>query len=205
LSKAGGLRIEVSPTGEFSSIDTKPTMAIVQKLHGTVGHENDDLIEQITKNGGNYMPPTLFAVAEWFYRQGDINNAIFWFNAARLRGTFDATLCTDVSARSAIPALIQQMPRELIKKQFDDVTTLKEIIDRVLKWDEATPYNYDHRWINLHGMRAINSGLGRVNSNEPLTVASDKWDALAKQTRERYRKSYDTAIETIQKQKAKAN
>jgi len=37
---------------------------------------------------------------------------------------------------------------------------LKGTIDRVLAWDDSTPYRYDYRWINLHGLNAIHSGLG---------------------------------------------
>ncbi|MDB5775211.1 MAG: hypothetical protein JWP38_1344 [Herbaspirillum sp.] len=201
IAKSGVKNIAVVPTGEFASIDTKPTIAIMQKLHDTSAHENDALVNQIVKNPGNYMPPALFALADLLYRRGDIGDAIFWFNAARLRGSFDAALCTDISARSAIPALVQQIPRDLIKKQFDDIPQLKNIIDRVLKWDEATPYNYDHRWISLHGMKALNNGLGNADQNSLLTVPRDGWDGLAKQNRDQYRKSFDEAIDTVQKQR----
>jgi len=202
ISKLGGKTVEVAPTGEFSSIDTKPTIAIMNKLHSTLAHENDSLVEQIKRNPGDYMPPALFALADLLYRQGDIDNAIFWFNAARVRGLFDAALCTDVSARSAIPAIVQQIPRDLIKRQFDDIPKLKNTIDRVLKWDEATPYNYDHRWISLHGMRAINSGMGNAASSAPLMVSRDSWTILAKKNRDQYRTSFDQAIDTVQKQRA---
>lgn len=200
-----GKNIEVAPTGEYATIDTKSTVAIMQKLHNTVAHENDDLVSQIEHNSGNYMPPSLFALAALLYRQGDIDNAIFWFNAARLRGSFDAVLTTDISARSAIQALVQQIPEELIKKQFDDIPKLNNIIDRVLKWDKATAYNYDHRWISLHGMNAINSGLENAVPAGSLTVPRDTWDALAKQNRDQYRKSFDDAVIMLQKQRAAGN
>jgi hypothetical protein len=151
------------------------------------------------------MPPALFSLANLFYKQGDIDKAIFWFNAARLRGNFDADLCTDISARSAIPAMVQQIPIDLRKKQFDDIPKLKSIIDRVLKWDEETPYNYDHRWISLHGMNAINNSLGNGAQTGSLTVPRENWDALAKKNREQYRASLSDAIDTIQKQRINAS
>ncbi len=201
-SQIGAKKLEITPTGEYTSIDIKPTIAIMQKLRSTSAHGNDNLVGEITKNSGNYMPPVLFALADLFYRRGDFDNAIYWFNAARVRGNFDATLCTDISARSAISALVQQMPRELIKTQFADIPRLKDTIDRVLKWDETTPYNYDHRWISLHGMNAINNGLGNPGPSGPLTVPRDSWDALAKTNRDQYRKSLDEAIDMVQKQRA---
>ncbi len=200
-AESGVKNIAVAPTGEFASIDTKPTIAILQKLHATLAHENDALINQMVNNPGDFMPPALFGLADLLYRRGDIGDAIFWFNAARLRGSFDAALCTDISARSAIPALVQQIPRDLIKKQFDDIPQLKNIIDRVIKWDKATPYNYDHRWISLHGINAINNGLGSADQNSPLTVPRERWYDLAKQNRDQYSKSFYEAIDAVQKQR----
>jgi len=160
LAKKGVKNIVVQPTGEFKSIDTSSIGSVMQKLRGTVAHENDNLVTQMINHSGNYAPPEFFALADLLYRRGDINDAIFWYNAARLRGGYDAALCTDVSARSAIPALIAQMPPDLIKKQYEDIPRVRNIIERLITWDESTPYNYDHRWISLHGMRAISSGLG---------------------------------------------
>ena len=86
---------------------------------------------------------------------------LFWLNAGRVRGMFDAARCTDISARSAVSLLISQMPRELIKAQFDDSDRMKETLERVLQWDEKrTPDTYDHRWINLHGMDSMTASLG---------------------------------------------
>lgn len=199
LPQAGVKNVEVAPKGEFASIDTKPTIAIMQKLHATSGNENDDLIASIEKNSGNYMPPVLFALADLLYRQGNTDDAIFWFNAARLRGNIDAAICKDVSARSAIPALVQQIPRDLIKRQFDDLPKLKSLVTRVIDWDVSTPYSYDRLWINLHGMQAINSGLSNSTSTDQFSEPADKWAPIANETREQYRKSLDEAIEFVRK------
>jgi hypothetical protein len=52
-------------------------------------------------------PPVLFFLAEWYYKRGQIDEAIFWLNAAGLRGLFDAAICTDRSAGSAMTELDQ--------------------------------------------------------------------------------------------------
>jgi tetratricopeptide (TPR) repeat protein len=172
----------------------------MQKLYNTTGHENDDLINQIIKNSGDYIPPVLFGLANLLYKQGDTEKAIFWFNAARLRSIFDARLCTDESARSAVPALLQQMPKDLIKRQYDDPIQLKTTIDRVIKWDETTPYNYDHRWISLHGIGAISSGLTPTKPAGPLTVPRESWDTVAQKNREEYRAGINQALTALAKQ-----
>jgi len=204
LAKKGVKNIVVQPTGEFTSIDTRSIGSTMQKLRGTVARENDTLVNQMIKHSGNYAPPEFFALADLLYRRGDIDDALFWYNVARLRGGYDAALCTDVSARSAIPALIAQMPPDLIKKQYDDIPRVRSIIERVIKWDESTPYNYDHRWISLHGVRAISSGLGTDSQHGPLIEPRDKWDQLAKLNRTQFRAAVEESIAMVQKQKAGA-
>lgn len=202
LSKFTGKRIEVIPTGEYASIDMKPTAAIMHKLNSTLAHENDDLIKEITQNSGNYMPTVLFSIATVFYRQGAMDDAIFWLNAARLRIMFDSAICTDVSARSAVDDSIRAMPKDLIKKQFDDVQKLRGIAERVLKWDEATPYNYDHRYVSLHGTKVKSIALGNAEPSGPLTAPRENWAIIAKKNRDQFLKTINFMIDQVQKQQA---
>ena len=53
-------------------------------------------------------------------------------------------------------------------------------VERAVAWDRATPHEYDHRWINLHGMGAFTGGDG------PLSRPATEWDAIAERTREEY-------------------
>ena len=197
---AGAKNIAVQPKGEYATIDTKRSIAVMRTLGSTSEHENDAIVNDVEHNSSAYPPPVFFALAGFLYKRGDEDDAIFWFNAGRLRGNFDALRCTDPTARSAIPALVSQMPNELRKAQFSNLEKLKGIIANVIRWDETTPNNYDHRWINLHGMAAINNGLGDgTGPSQPLTVPKENWEALAEQAREEFRKSLEQAIEIVKK------
>jgi hypothetical protein len=202
LSKAGGERLEVAPTGEYASIDMSQTKAVMAKLNGTVAHENDELIKEITTNAGNYMPPVLFSLSALLYRQGAMDEAVFWLNAARLRTMFDAAICTDVSARSAVGDSIRAMPKDLIKYELSDLSKLRVVVERVLKWDEATPYNYDPRYISFHGIKAIVSGLGNAGTPVPLTVPRDSWGAIAKENRDHFRLLMNNMFDQVQRQRS---
>jgi len=203
-SPAGGQKaIQVRLQGEYATIDTKLTIETIRRLQGTVGIEDDGLISDVENNSGNYAPPVLFALASLLYKQGRSDDAIFWFNAARLWANFDAARCADVSARSAVPALVAQIPAQLRRSQFDDPEKLKDIIHRVVQWDESAPYNYDYRWINLHGPDAIRSGLGNADTtNKPLSLPREEWGALAQRTRADYVVSLNAAVAAYEKQKA---
>jgi hypothetical protein len=197
LAKSGEKNIIVRPTGEFASIDNSSIISTTQKLRATLAHENDVLVNQMIKNSGSYAPPSLFSLADLLYRRGDVGDSIFWFNAARLRGEYDAALCPDISAKATIPALISKMPRDLIKRQYDDIPQIKNIVERIIKWDESTPYNYDHRWISLHGMSAISNGVGMAVQRGPLLEPRESWERLAKQNRDQFRQSIDETIRAL--------
>jgi hypothetical protein len=46
----------------------------------------------VEQNSGNYVPPVRMALVIVHYRQGKTEDAIFWFNAGRLRAQFDAVV-----------------------------------------------------------------------------------------------------------------
>src|SRR5216684_892987 len=94
--------------------DTAPvgmeTIDVMRTLQKTTGHENDDVLEKIRTHADAYPPPVLFGLARVLYRRGDVDEGIFWFNAGRLRGNFDAWRSTDiVSARATMVALSREM------------------------------------------------------------------------------------------------
>lgn len=191
LNQMGGRKLSLMPTGEYATIDTKLAISMAQRLRADAGGDSNsgtaELAKQITANPGAYMPPVLFALAEWHYQRSHIEEAIFWLNAAAVRAQFDAQICTDVSARSAIIELAQQLPPGLFKEEFSDKDLFNRIVDRAISWDETTPANYDHRWISLHGLNATNSSLGISVKPGPLTVSRDRWDTIARQNRQQYR------------------
>lgn len=187
LNQMEGRKLQVTAGGEYSTIDTKADIALIQRLRSGSVTDNTEVVAQVTQAAGNYTPPVLFFLAEWYYKRGQIDDAIFWLNAAGLRGLFDAAICTDLSARSAIVEISQKLPPDLYRQQFQDPARIKQIVDKVIDWDARTPADYDHRWISLHGVKAVNSGLGIGVTSAPLTLPRDQWHGIAEQNRQKYR------------------
>jgi WD40 repeat protein len=193
----------VIPKGEYAPIDTKPIEAVMFRLKATSGYENDDLVRDIEKHSGNYAPPVFFALANLLYRQGKTNDAIFWFNAGLLRGSYDAARCADVSARDAISIFVRETPVELRQAQFADDAKLQAILQQVIEWDRVTPYHYEYRWINLHGMNAMQSGLGHNQADTlALSEPESTWPALAKKNRDDYEAGLEKVIARMEQKKA---
>jgi hypothetical protein len=184
----GAPKVEEAAPVELQTID------VMRTLQNTAGHENDGVLDQIKKRSDAYPPPVLFGLARVLYLQGDVDGAIFWFNAGRLRGNFDAWRSADVvSGRTTMIALSRKMPIELRKAQFADLPKLRAIIAKVIAWDETTPRHYDKRWIDFHGVVANKMAPGGVKP-APATIPPEKWDDLAVQVREEYRKDLEKSI-----------
>ncbi len=132
ISQLGGRKLHTRPGGEYATIDTKADIAVIQQLHSGAPTENADLAAQVTRTSGHYSLPVLFALAEWYYMRGQVDDALFWLNAAGLRGRFDAKICTDTSAQSAIAELSQRLPPDLYRQQWRDPARIKTIVDRVI-------------------------------------------------------------------------
>jgi hypothetical protein len=171
----------------YATIDTKPDIATVQLLRSGLGREASDLAMKVTQRSGAYSPPVLFALSEWYYKRGQIDEAILWLNAAGLRGRFDGSICTDPSAMSAIAELSQMMPAEIYRQQFQDLSRIRTIVDKVVEWDANTKATYDHRWIALHGLKALNAGLATEGANGLVTVPEAQWAQIAEDNRAKYR------------------
>ncbi|MEV8645964.1 hypothetical protein, partial [Mesorhizobium ciceri] len=72
---------------------------------------------------------------------------------------------------------------------------LQAIAQNLVKWDEATPYLYDHRWISHHWAKSDVSGLTPGKSDgRPLTLPNDQWHAIAVTNRADFMKAVDQAV-----------
>jgi hypothetical protein len=98
-----------------------------------------------------------------------------------MRWAADANRCADPTAAAAVGVLTERYGPPINRYAFADPAGLEHTLRRVLAWDEATPGDYDHRWINLHGMAAVLGG------DEPLSLPADERPAPAQLTRASYR------------------
>ena len=73
-----------------------------------------------------------------------------------------------------------------------------ELIAKVVEWDRKTPHAYDPRWINLHGIQAVQAAkdpqLAAKLTQESLSLPQSQWAALAEQTRTKYLQGFKDAI-----------
>ena len=185
-------KIEVQPSGKYAEIDTRVIRSSIATFKGTDNAAKEELVQTITKNPGNYPPPVLMILAAYYcYEKNEPEKAYFWFCFGRLRGRYDAARCADTSAREAIGVLIQDVdPESQIRRYISRIPAdaLVPFAKQILQLDNSTPYHYDQRWINLHGMGAFDGPA------KQLSLPESQWPALhEKICREYYEGAQETA------------
>jgi hypothetical protein len=122
---------------------------------------------------------------------------MFWYYAGQLRAGFDAKRCTDVSARQAVAVLNEKLGGPIVQYAVQNLAKVEALIPRVVEWDRRTPHNYDHRWINLHGMAAMSASMGKAPEGKPgpLSVPKDQWNAIAEANRADYLANFRKAVD----------
>lgn len=204
VGQQGGRTTTVAPTGEYATIDMAASIKLMKSLQSASQGERDQAVREVLDNPQSVIPPVLCQLSAVLFERGEKDEVAFWFQAGRLRARYDANRCADISAREAVGVLNQRYGPTVNKYLFQDDERLKRTVYRAAEWEEKTPHDYDHRWINLHGLHAIQSGLdpNGKSAKAPLSLPEDQWPRIAQETRDNYLKGLDQALETIAKLRA---
>jgi hypothetical protein len=181
-----GRQVEVKPQGEYAKIDTSGIIRDMTILAKGSDAEKDALVKKIAVHPGDYAPPVFMLMARRLYEKKDAEGAYFWFSFGRLRGRYDASRCADVSAREGIDVMIMNLDEQVpelrrypAKMKPDDIVPFAK---KIMELDSDTPYNYDQRWLNLHGMGAFTGG------KQELSLPESEWPDLLRKVRDEYLK-----------------
>ena len=195
----------VAPRGEYARVDVRLANETIAAL--TSGDEGERIraIRAVEAAPERYAPPVFYVLSSVLFAAGRKDDAAFWFYAGQLRGRFDANRCADVSARQAVAVLNDQFGPPINLYMFKDTTKLEALIPNVVEWDRKTPHDYDHRWINLHGMTAMVESLDAPPGKpKPLSLPRAQWDAIAEKTRADYVEGLKKAVVMVKEKRAAA-
>ena len=184
----------VQPQGEFAQIDTRLANETIEVLAKGSAGEQQRTIQRIKEHPEEFAPPVFYALSNALFQRGEKDDASFWYYAGQLRARFDANRCADASARQAVGELNRRFGPAINQYAFEDLPKLEALIERVLEWDRRTPHRYDHRWINLHGMGAVMSGMGGKGAPTVLSAPAEEWEKIAEKTRADYLNGFRRAM-----------
>ncbi len=194
----------VTPQGEFAQIDTRRVNETIKVLTQGSAKDKRAAIARIKARPEDYAPPVFYALSNVLFADGDKDEAAFWFYAGQLRARVDANICADASARQAVGLLNRHYGTPINRYAFQDMSKLETLIAEVVAWERRTPYHYDRRWINLHGMAAMMSGLGGPSEGESqaaLSYPEGQWSEIAEKTRADYLDDFREAVAQMKSRK----
>lgn len=187
--------IMVKPTGEYATIDMKPCMATLKAIDTGSEQERDKTIAQVKATPSKFNPVVFYHMSKALFDKNEKDDAAFWFYAGQLRARYDANRCADISARSGVAVLNQQFGAPINQYAMKDLTKLESIVNKVAEFDAKTPHDYDHRWINLHGMGAMLESMdGTERGKQALSLPESQWKAIEQKTRDDYMAGFKQAL-----------
>jgi hypothetical protein len=179
----------VQPKGEYAQIDVKSGNQTTLMLLKGIQKQQNEALTMVLAHSEHYMPPVLFAVSKVLFDEHKVNEAVFWFYAAALRGIYDTNRCMDESAKSAFFA-VANIGHDTFQYAKAHPDLVKTTIPKVLAWNENTAYEYDYRWVNLHGLKCLIEAQGGPKNDAPLTAPKNDWKSIADKSRAQFLKSF---------------
>lgn len=189
--------VTLTPRGEYAGIDTRLAVRTMKELTRGTDEERLRAMRAVIAAPQNYAPPVFYVLSSLLFASGRKDDAAFWFYAGQLRARFDANRCNDVSARSAVAVLNDRYGTPINQYTFKNPDKLAALVEKVVKWDRDTPHSYDHRWINLSGMGATTSAMGKASPGTPLSLPEAQWEAIAEKTRTDYLAGLRAALKQV--------
>jgi len=193
--------------GEPTKIDNqKEVLSSLKEKDPEILKKN---IETILSNPNKYNPTVLYVVSLKLFEQEKKDDAVFWYYVAQLRARYDSNLCLDRSAKQAASQIGSMFGQKINPYAFGDLKKLETTVNKVIAFVKDNEEEYDHRWINLHGMSSMIKTLEEKEGNAtkkpedviPMTEPKDKWPAIKQETINTYQTGFQEALATFKKQK----
>lgn len=176
--------IYFKPIGEYATVKTSDDIRIIRFLMRGTTEAKAAAVRKVLSAPGRFSPPVLFAVSAALMQQNRQDEGFFFYLAADLRAKYDAERCADDSARSGISSLSATFaPVQYFR---NNASKLYPVLQKVIEWDTNTPYDYDNRWINMHGLKAF----AEKGNLDPLSFPKSEWPLIQERTRKSFLQTY---------------
>lgn len=178
--------IELNPA--YADINVTKDNQMVQDLLSTNKKLVNKAVKKVLKNLDAYNPTVLYVLSNVYFEENrDEASKIFYIG--QLRARIDANICQDPTAGEAVSLLNQQFGPIINSYGFGNMENLKEIVSKAIDHVRKNKVTYDHRWINLHGMKAF-TGKG----DETYTAPKEDWDEIIRKTIEDYENGFNEVL-----------
>lgn len=193
LTTAYGQTKQIKPKGVYKEIEVAKHNEAIEHLHGENQSLKQQTISSVLQNPNDYNPPVLYALSRELFLQDKKDEAAYWFYVAQLRARYDANRCADRSAAQAVSVLNGEYGPDINKYAFANHDSLRSTVKKAVAFVKANKENYDHRWLNLHGMDVFLNEKGKT-----LSMPQEEWPAIKSKTVDDY---YSSFLEYLAKHK----
>ncbi|MCF8321687.1 MAG: hypothetical protein K9I26_00910 [Flavobacterium sp.] len=196
-SKAQENKIETK--GIYKEIDVEKSNKIVEILNSGNITLKTQIVDSIIKKPNNYNPTVLYALSKELYSNNKKDEASYWFYLAQLRARYDANLCLDDSAKQAVAILNNAYGPNINKYAFENIDFLEVTVKKVVDFTKINEENYDHRWLNLHGMDAVLANMDEKSEKKELSKPKNEWEKIKQKTIEDYYNGFTDYLKSLKK------
>jgi hypothetical protein len=196
-SKAQENKIE--PKGIYKEIVVEKSNKIVEILKGENISSKTQIVDSIIKKPNDYNPTVLYALSKELYDNNKKDEATYWFYLAQLRARYDANLCLDNSAKQAVSILNNEYGPNINKYAFQNINFLEKTVKKVIDFAKNNDENYDHRWLNLHGMDAVLASMDEKAEKKELSKPKKEWKKIKQKTIEDYSNGFTEYLKSLKK------
>lgn len=188
-----GQTTQIKPKGIYKEIDVERHNRAIEILNGSDVGLKGQTVDSILAKPNHFNPPVIYALSKELFQNDRKEDATFWFYVAQLRARYDANLCLDISAKQAVSILNGAYRPDINKYAFEDIDSLEATVNKVVAFVRANDEDYDHRWINLHGMDAIQN-----KKSKEISQPKEKWPSIKTKTVDDY---YNGFIQYVKSKK----
>lgn len=196
-SKAQENKIE--PKGIYKEIDVEKSNKIVEILKSENINSKIQIVDSIIKKPNDYNPTVLYALSKELYDNNKKDEATYWYYLAQLRARYDANLCLDNSAKQAVSILNNEYGPNINKYAFQNIDFLEKTVKKVVDFAKNNDENYDHRWLNLHGMDAVLASMDEKAEKKELSKPKKEWKKIKQKTIEDYFNGFTEYLKSVKK------
>ena len=190
---------KIEPKGIYKEIDVEKSNNVLEILKGENISLKTQVVDSIIKNPNEYNPPVLYALSKELYENNKKDEATFWFYLAQLRARYDANLCLDNSAKQAISILNNEYGPNINKYAFENINFLETTVKKVVDFAKSNNENYDHRWLNLHGMDAVLASMDEKSEKKELSKPKKDWGKIKQKTIDDYFNGFTEYLKSLKK------
>ncbi len=176
---------------KYSHISLEEQNSTIDKLNSDDKVVQSETAKLILERPNLYIPPVLYDLSNYLYSIDRKREAAIWFYTAQLRARYDANRCNDQTAAQAVAVLNQHYGPQINKYGFADITNLEFIVYEAIDYVSENLEEYDHQWINLHGMGAF------VNEDQELSKPESEWELIKSKTVADYLEGFKEAMNSM--------